>query len=374
MVIETGSGTWLTVHSPFSGDSNMNGYTVYEFGVSPQGPWTPVCGSGTPGESEWRQCLIPDLTPEASYYVRTTFHDPDGVAGSNLQVSGAIWMPDDVATAVTVHTATVTVEDTHLLVSLPVTGDSDRDSLLQSVEIAPSSHGPWTQRCGPAASFAPKLCRIHGLIQGSEYWLRITVSDPDGVGGSNPQLLGPVHYTGLTDLAAGRAVTADPGWGCCPDSAQLVDGRIQYPNWNYGFAWAGGLDQWGGGVPGWKAATVDLGSLKQVGRVDWWPHDSGSIPTTWQIEVSTDGITYTPVFATSEFRCRTETGRLRGGWDFPACYHSARFRQVTARYVRYGFDDRTILEGLHGWSVELEVFADGGSWLYLPLIVRNHQG
>ncbi|MCB0189171.1 MAG: hypothetical protein KDE31_33105, partial [Caldilineaceae bacterium] len=29
---------------------------------------------------------------------------------------------------------------------------------------------------------------------------------------------------------------------------------------------------------------------------------------------------------------------------------------VAARYVRYAFDDRTLLDGMHGWAVELEVF------------------
>jgi len=353
-----GSSTWITVLSPFGGDTNGNSYTIYEYSLSASGPWTRSCGNGTPGESTWRQCPLRNLTPDTGYYVKVTFIDPDGVIGTNPQILGPIRTPASSAIAVMVEAATVTVQDTYILVSVPIREDSNRNSQLQSVEVAPSSSGPWTQKCGPIVNFAPKLCRIHGLTRDTDYWVRATVSDPDGVNGPNPQLIGPIHYTGLTNLALGKVLTADPGWGCCPDRNQLVDGRIQNSDWNYGFAWAGGTGGWGGSLPGWKQATIDLGNLQKVSRLDWWPQNGLSIPTTWQVLVSQNGITYTEVFTTAELRCRTITATLEVSWVLPSCRHSTTFDEVTARYVRYRFDDRTLLDGYHGWALEIEVFGD----------------
>lgn len=47
---------------------------------------------------------------------------------------------------------------------------------------------------------------------------------------------------------------------------------------------------------------------------------------------------------------------MPGAWYHPGCGHDARFSPVTARYVRYLFDDSTLFGGLHGWAVEFEVF------------------
>ena len=266
---QAGSATWITVSSPFTGDANGNSYTRYEYGTSNSGPWILACGDGTPGESAWRHCTIGGLTANTEYFVRVTFVDSDGVSGGNPQVTGPVRTGASAVMAVTVGTASATVQDTHLRVAAPTSGDADMDSRLESVDVATSLSGPWTQKCGPYASLNPKLCRVHGLTPGTDYWVRVTVGDPDGVSGSNPQVIGPIKYTGLANLALGKAITADPGWGCCPNPGHLVDGRIQNADWFYGFAWTGGTDCWAGGCPpGWKQATIDLGTAQQVSRLD----------------------------------------------------------------------------------------------------------
>lgn len=361
---QAGGATWITVSSPFRGDANGNSYTVYEYSTSGSGPWTRVCGDGAAGESAWRHCAFGDLTPNRDYFVRVTFADPDGIVGTNPQILGPVRTPATAVAAVTVGTASASVQDKHILVSVPISQDSNLNSRLQSVEIGTSISGPWTQKCGPYATFNPKLCRLAGLTQNTDYWVRATITDPDGVNGPNPQIIGPVRYTGLTNLALGKPITADPGWGCCPDPRELVDGRIQNPDWTYGFAWAGGTCRWGGGSPGWKQATIDLGSPQPVGRVDWWSY-SPEHPTTWKVSVSTDGSTYAEVFSATELRCRTETQQFYPGayWVSPACGFSAKFGPVTARYVRYSFDDRTtyFIPSLgcttHVWATELEVYS-----------------
>jgi F5/8 type C domain/Divergent InlB B-repeat domain len=356
------SSTWLTVSSPYSFDANRNSYSTYAHGPGPNGPWTPACSNGIAGASEWRHCTIGRLVPNASYYVRVTFADPDGVvAVTNPVVVGPVRTAPSGTNATTIGETSVTVRDTHLLVSVPVGEDADMNSTLDRVEVSTSPDGPWTLKCGPVTgSFSPKLCRIHGLEQGQVLYVRVSVKDLDGTRGPTPELIGPVVYKGLTNLALGQRVVADSGWGCCLNPMALTDGRIMESAWRFGFSWAGGLGHWAGIAPGWKQATIDLGTPQTVARVDFWPHNASAVPTSWAVEVSTDGITFTQVFQTAEPRCRTATQSLANDWAFPSCGHSARFGPVRARYVRYHFDD-ALLDRYHGWGKELEVFGPAPS-------------
>ncbi|MCB0188145.1 MAG: S8 family serine peptidase, partial [Caldilineaceae bacterium] len=343
--IKTG-GAWFAVHTKFTNDSNGNSYTVYEHGPTMDGPWTSACGNGVAGKSGWRICTISGLTPGIEYYIRVTHHDPDGVDGLNpVVMQTPLRVPSSSNAGVTIQPLEVEEAETYLLVRVPIGSDANMNSQLERVEIATAIDGPWLEKCGPYTSFAPKLCRVHGLAQGTDYWVRATVSDPDGVlNGDATQVVGPVRYTGLENLALGKAVTADAGWGCCTNPNQLTDGRIQYLDWFYGFAWQGGTARWGGGEAGWKQATIDLGEQMMVDRTDWWTHDPNSVPLTWKVSVSLDGVNFSDVFTTSEPRCRTSSQPLDVHWRFPSCAHEAHFAPVAARYVPYAFDDRTLLD------------------------------
>jgi hypothetical protein len=359
-VAEGVGATWIQVSSPFSGDDNGDSYTTYEYATASGGPWTMACANGIPGDPDWRRCAIYDLTPATQYYVRVTFYDPDGVAGANSQIIGPITTKAVSNNFVTIGQATARVEDTNILVSIPAADDANANS-TGTVSIATSPNGPWTQRCGTMANAGPKQCRVHGLTNGTNYYLQVSISDPDGVYGITPQVIGPVHYTGLTDLALAKPVTADPGWGCCTDPNQLTDGVIEATDWAHGFAWTGGTGDWGGGLPGIKKATVDLQTAQTVGRVDWWIQNTESVPGKWNVSVSIDGSNFTQVFANTEVTCRTATEYLDISWYYPSCKLSATFPPVSARYVRTSFDDTTLFDGMHEWAVELEVFAWPGS-------------
>jgi hypothetical protein len=174
----------------------------------------------------------------------------------NPQVLGPVRTISSPINTVTVDPAMVTEQETSLLVTVPISEDANANSVLQSVEVAQTEEGSWTEKCGPVANFSPKLCRINGLTHGESYWVRVTIGDHDGVNGPQQQMLGPIQYSGLTNLALGQLISAEPGWGCCPRPEQLTDGRIQNLDWYYGFAWTGGLDGWAGGVPCWKHAVV----------------------------------------------------------------------------------------------------------------------
>lgn len=348
------SATAISVASPFTGDANQNSYTVYEYSTSETGLWTQACVNGIPGESAWRRCLISGLSPATKYFVRVTFYDPDGVNGTNPRIIGPIKTPAKVVNASSFKSAKARVSDTHILVKANVLGDANLDSTL-TLDVATSASGPWTQKCGPQTVHRG-LCRIHGLVRGTNYYVRVTVGDPDGVTGTNPRILGPIQYTGRTNLALNKPIAADPGWGCCWDPTQLVDGVIQYPAWDYGHAWTGGNSGWGGGQPGPKQATIDLGSAQLINRLDFFTHDPGNVPLDWEVQVSDDGVNFTQVFHDTSPHCRAATIELETAWYSPACAQRAVFKPVSARYVKYVFDDRTLFNGIHGWAVELEVF------------------
>lgn len=355
------SSSWVSVRSSFTGDNNNNSYTTYAFSTANTGPWTNACDTGVTGESLWRQCAVTGLNANMDYFLRVVFYDPNGISGSAEQIIGPVHTYGTPQNSVGVRPASVKVQETYMLVSVPIQGDANRNSTLASVQIATSPGGPWTTKCGTTTdtyALAPKLCRIHSLTTGTNYYVRATVSDSDGVEGPATQVIGPITYTGRTNLAFNRPVSATPyGWGCCSSPDELVDGRIQYSDWYYGFAWCGGTYGWAGCGPGWKTATIDLGSVMTVDRLDMWIHDGQSVPKTWKVEVSQDNVNFTQVFATSLSTCRTDTTEFgMMSWRIPSCGQQALFAPTAARYVRYSFDDSTLFHGIHGWAAEVEVF------------------
>jgi uncharacterized repeat protein (TIGR01451 family) len=350
------SSTQIVVDPAFTGDDNGNGYTVIDIstnGTSAFDYYTLRYG-GTP---LWRIAAMPAL-PGVAHYVRVTHFDPDGVSGAAMQVLGPITTPASAPDAVSLSAAQARVRDTEIEVSCDVTNDANQNSTFY-IEVATSASGPWIEKAGPYSAANPKRARVRSLEPGADYWVRVTVNDPDGVVGTNPQVLGPIRYTGAKNLAFNRPISADQGWGCCPDARELVDGRVQYGNWFYGFAWTGGLDGWSGGSPGIKQATVDLGAGATFDHAAVWLHDPQGTPLIWGLDVSDDGANWRRVYWNTNPVCRSLDEPLHNPyWADPGCAQEARFPTVTARYLRYLFDDRQLFNRIHGWAVELEVFRD----------------
>ncbi|HMZ21409.1 MAG TPA: hypothetical protein PLD20_25980 [Blastocatellia bacterium] len=351
------SSTMLGFTSPFVGDVNNNGYTKFELGASASGPFgvRPEDTQYIPGSQEWRADVFYPPTANTSYFVRVTYVDPDGVIGNATQIVGPVTTPATAVNAVIVGAATAVVKDTEIFVSLPAKDDANLNGRAQ-VDIGTSASGPWTAKCLNLATRQAARCRLRGLIPNTDYYVRITVTDADGITGNATQILGPLRYLGSRNLALGKTITADPGWGCCSNVNELVDGLIQRGNFPFGFAWTGGTQRYAGGTPGVKQATIDFGTPTTFNRATVWYHDNNNVPIIWNFQYSNDGTTWTNAYANTVPICRTETIQMPGYWGFPACGHDARFASVTARYFRYTFDDRTLFDGIHGWAVEVEVF------------------
>jgi Concanavalin A-like lectin/glucanases superfamily/Immunoglobulin domain len=355
---EARSSTMIAVRAPFTGDENRNGYTRYAIATTPQGPWTDtgVYVNDVPGPPEWRATSIRVL-PGSTSYIRITFEDLDGVDGPEEQIFGPIITPLSSFDQVDVEPARVEMHDTEILVSVPIRNDANWNS-SGFIDLATNASGPWIRKCSNLP-FHPKRGRLRSLVPDTDYWIRVTITDPDVVTGPREQTIGPVRYTGLRNLAYLRPVTADQGWGCCPNPVELVNGVIQEDNWYYGYAWTGGTNRWLGTLPGEKKATIDLGALTTFNRVVVWFHGSDNVPLNWRIEFSTNNTTWVGAYSTTSPTCRTTNQMLTVSSGYPSCAHEARFTPVVGRYVRYWFDDQTLFNGIHGWVEEIEVFGEG---------------
>lgn len=358
--VTASASTWFAVAPPFTGDDNRNGYCIYEIGPTSSGPFT---GSEDvwrriPGSSDWRATWFYSLTPGATYFARVTFVDPDGVAGAAQQVVGPVVLPASSPDAVRLEPPTIVPLDTEILFSLRYQDDANLNHETH-VEIATSPTGPWlTKSC--VASY-PQRARFRGLAPGTDYWFRLRVSDPDGVTGAPAeQVFGPIRYSGLGNLALGKTVAADSGWGCCPDPSQLVDGQVQEADWYTGFAWCGGTGNWGECGPGWKQATIDLGTATTFNRAAVWLHEPDSVPLVWKFQYSLDGSVWVDAHVNTTTVCRALDIPVLVRWNNQNSALEATFPPVTARYFRYTFDDSTTFNGMHCWAHEIEVFNDRG--------------
>ncbi len=181
--------TQITVSSPFTGDANNNSTTDFERGPSSSGPWTSVC-TGVTGATP-RQCIDTGVTENTTYYYRITFTDPDGVNGTNPQVIGPYTTPPSGAPQLTVGTNSAVVDsDTQITSTATFTGDSNNNSSTK-FEYSTSGGGPWTVKCNTVTGASPRQCIINGLNPDTDYYIKITHTDPDGVNGTNPEIIGP---------------------------------------------------------------------------------------------------------------------------------------------------------------------------------------
>jgi hypothetical protein len=124
-----------------------------------------------------------------------------------------------------------------------------------------------------------------------------------------------------------------------------------------GFAW--------GGSAGWKSLDIDLGSAQNFDRMVVWPSYPEKVPRVWKIKARNSTTSeWTPVKSYDEDRCRST---LPDGtpvstwtrWDMPRCGQDFTFTNTSARYVRYSFNDQTLLERGNGILTEVEIFQSG---------------
>lgn len=203
------SCTAATLSAPFVGDSNSNGSTLFEWGLTATGPWTLAC-TGVVGASP-RSCAASGLTNNAAHYFRVTFTDADGVVGTNPQVVGPFSTFDcRVAPATPSASANSCSQVT---VSAPFTGDWNTNS-TSTFARGTSATGPWTATaCGTVTGLSPRPCIDTGVTASTGYYYQVTYADADGVNGSAAVVTASAATTpacagtlSITTVSAGQPV------------------------------------------------------------------------------------------------------------------------------------------------------------------------
>ncbi len=190
-VASASSCSTVNVAAPFTGDSDVDSTTTFSRGASATGPWTSVC-SGVTGASP-RACADMGRTALTTYWYQVTFADPDGVSGTNPQVTAPMTTPACATNDTTIGTVTATNSNCGTAAApspgavtavATFTGDADQDGTTV-FQYGTSSGGPWTSACTTSGP-SPRQCTITGLLSGVTYWVRASFTDADGVTGTNP--------------------------------------------------------------------------------------------------------------------------------------------------------------------------------------------
>lgn len=167
----------------------------------------------------------------------------------------------------------------------------------------------------------------------------------------------PVSPVNLA-LNASRSGTPSPlesddGWGGGTNKWDMLDGNSGYTDtWAHGLAFTGGTGNWMGAACGERQATVDLGALKSISRVEVYHHGAEHYPNTYRIEVWI-GSAWSPVFSTTHGHdyVREDLGYSGSGWGSSPTVNT--FAPVSGSKVRFVLNNCDIT---HGWIYDFRVF------------------
>lgn len=210
------SDTQITVFAAFTGDNNSNSSTTFErcSESSCSSPLT-AC-SGVTGASP-RECVVSGLQQNTQYWFRITHTDADGINGTNPHIIGPYTtfnrrvIPDPGSATVDSYS--------QITVYAPFGGDSNSNSSTNFERCTDSLCSSPLLICSGITGGSPRTCVDNGLNQDTDYWYRITFSDPDGVNTSNapnPQIIGPYHtpvFDNIPPVFAGIKFVQDTGEG-----------------------------------------------------------------------------------------------------------------------------------------------------------------
>jgi len=172
----------------------------------------------------------------------------------------------------------------------------------------------------------------------------------------------PDNDLALNPTGAGypKIIDNDPGWGCCPYTYTMIDGKVStdiaHDASEYGFAFTGGSSVCGGpwqGSCGDRTFTLDFGTAKSFNNIVVYHTRDYEIPRVLKMYVATEMGHWNNFFSTTDGRSSkyTNVNTMKGTWNNNVW--SLSFETLTARYIKYVFNNCDIC---HGWIAEFEVF------------------
>lgn len=140
------------------------------------------------------------LSPSTLYDVRLRFTDQDGVVGGSdyvLDVGASVTTPTVQDNLLTVGVPTFVARATEIDVVVPYEGDDNENASVR-VAFRRTDLASWNEVIANFDRAAKRVfTTISGLNPGTNYTVRVTVSDPDGTYGANP-----VSFSATTDVGA----------------------------------------------------------------------------------------------------------------------------------------------------------------------------
>ncbi|GEM_PF-724969 len=187
-VSETHTYNSITVEATYTGDTDNDGYATLSYKLSDESEWEPeVTMEKQP--FLYKQ-TITDLSPGLEYDARVTYFDPDGVVGENPKYITNILLPHIKMTAGTI---TAEAEGPNIIkVIAPYSGDANLNGTA-ILEHKPSVVTCWIDDGYMYRVDSSFQRTIIGLIPDTDYDVRVTYEDPDGVEGENPQVICNIH-------------------------------------------------------------------------------------------------------------------------------------------------------------------------------------
>ena len=168
------------------------GNTTYAVGNT-IGTGTVACVVTTPTPGAAGTCTDTGLTDGTAYYYRIFAMDAFGNFSNGGITAGGYTPTANVTTAGT--TTAVSASPTSINVSMPYTSDANANNTYTVdyclTAAACQVNGSWTNNwvSGAAHVASPYTTTITGLALSASYDVRVTYVDPDGVNGSNPQVI-----------------------------------------------------------------------------------------------------------------------------------------------------------------------------------------
>ena len=182
--------TSINVSMPYTEDSNGDNTAIVKWVLAGGNFASPLGTHNLTHSASPYADTITGLTPSTSYDVQMTYTDADGVTGTNPQTAFGV---TTLSNATTTGTATaLAASATSINVSIPYTVDGNANNTY-TVEFQLSGSGTWIAWITGAGHVAsPYTTTITGLLPSTDYDVRVTYIDPDGVNGTNPQTINSI--------------------------------------------------------------------------------------------------------------------------------------------------------------------------------------
>ncbi len=187
-LIETHTYNSISITAKYDGDTDSDGHATLSYKLKAESIWEP----DTTMEKEpfEYKCTIRNLLPDSIYDIKVTYFDPGGVVGENPKYLYNISLPH-IKMITDIITAEILASNMIKVIAL-YTGDANQNGSA-TLEHKQTIDTSWINDGNMPRADSSFQRTIFGLTHDTDYDVRVTYQDPDGVEGDNPQSIYNIH-------------------------------------------------------------------------------------------------------------------------------------------------------------------------------------